>query len=42
LLVLQMEQLKVDTNDLLSVVKKKVVAASESSMEAFLTVGLAL
>jgi hypothetical protein len=39
-----MEQLKVGTNDLPSVVKKKVVAAaaSVSSTEAFPTVGLAL
>jgi hypothetical protein len=39
-----MEQLKVGTNDLPSVVKKKVVAvaAAGSSMEAFSTVGLAL
>jgi hypothetical protein len=39
-----MEQLKVDTNELSSVVKKKVVAAamSMSSMEAFPTAGLAL
>jgi hypothetical protein len=44
LLVLQMEQLKVGTNDLPSVAKKKVVAAttSVSSMEAFPTTGLAL
>jgi hypothetical protein len=39
-----MEQLKVGTNDLLSVVKKKVAiaAASVSSTEAFPMVGLAL
>jgi hypothetical protein len=39
-----MEQLKVGTNDLPSVVKKKVIttAASVSSMEAFPTAGLAL
>jgi hypothetical protein len=39
-----MEQLKVGTNDLSYVAKKKVVAAvaSVSSMEAFLTMGLAL
>jgi hypothetical protein len=34
--------LKVDTNDLPSVAKKKVVVASVPSMEAFPTVGLAL
>jgi hypothetical protein len=39
-----MEQLKVGTNDLPSVPKRKVAAAttSVSSTEAFLTVGLAL
>jgi hypothetical protein len=39
-----MEQLKVGTNDLSSVAKKKVVAVltSLSSTEAFPTVGLAL
>jgi hypothetical protein len=39
-----MEQLKVGTDDLSSVVKKKVAAAtaSVSSMEAFPTAGLAL
>jgi hypothetical protein len=39
-----MEQLNVGTNDLPSVVKKKVVAttASVSSMEAFPTAGLTL
>jgi hypothetical protein len=39
-----MEQLKVDTNELPSVAKKKVVAAtaSVSSTEAFPTAGLAL
>jgi hypothetical protein len=39
-----MEQLKVDTNDLPSVAKKKVAAAAMpvSSTEAFCTVGLAL
>jgi hypothetical protein len=39
-----MEQLKVGTNDLPSVAKKKVVAATTlvSSMEAFPTTGLAL
>jgi hypothetical protein len=39
-----MEQLKVDTNDLPSVVKKKVIvaAASVSSTEAFPMAGLAL
>jgi hypothetical protein len=39
-----MEQLKIGTNDLPSVVKKKVIAAVTSglSTEAFLTVGLAL
>jgi hypothetical protein len=39
-----MEQLKVGTNDLPLVAKKKVVAAavSVSSMEAFPTAGLAL
>jgi hypothetical protein len=37
-----MEQLKVGTNDLLSVVKKKIVAVSVSSTEAFPTMGLAL
>jgi hypothetical protein len=39
-----MKQLKVDTNDLLSVAKKKVAvsAASVSSTEAFPMVGLAL
>jgi hypothetical protein len=39
-----MEQLKIDTNDLPSVAKKKVIAAvtSVSSTEAFLAVGLAL
>jgi hypothetical protein len=39
-----MEQLKVDTNDLSSVAKKKVTAAaaSMSSTEAFPTTGLAL
>jgi hypothetical protein len=39
-----MEQLKVGTNDLPSVAKKKVTvdAASVSSLEAFPTVGLAL
>jgi hypothetical protein len=39
-----MEQLKVDTNDLPSVVKKKVIvaAASVSSTEAFPMTGLAL
>jgi hypothetical protein len=39
-----MEQLKVDTNDLLSVEKKKVdmATASVTSMEAFPMVGLAL
>jgi hypothetical protein len=44
LFILQMEQLKIDTNDLLSVAKKKVIAAvtSVSSTEAFLAVGLAL
>jgi hypothetical protein len=38
-----MEQLKVGTNDLLSVVKKKVAAATAmvSSTEAFPTAGLA-
>jgi hypothetical protein len=42
LLVLRMEQLKVDTNDLPSVTKKKVtaVAASVSSTEAFPTAEL--
>jgi hypothetical protein len=44
LLVLRMEQLKVGTNDLPSVAKKKVVAATTlvSSMEAFPTTRLAL
>jgi hypothetical protein len=44
LLVLQMEQLKVGTNDLPSVTKKKVTVATMlvSSMEAFPTVRLAL
>jgi hypothetical protein len=44
LLILQIEQLKVGTNGLPSVAKKKVVAAaaSVSSTEAFPTVGLAL
>jgi hypothetical protein len=44
LLILRMEQLKVGTNDLASVEKKKVVVAvaSMSSTEAFLTAGLAL
>jgi hypothetical protein len=44
LLVLRMEQLKVDTNDLLSVAKKKVAATATSvlSTEAFPTAGLAL
>jgi hypothetical protein len=44
LLVLRMEQLKVGTNDLPSVVKKKVIAATASvpSTEAFPTAGLAL
>jgi hypothetical protein len=44
LLILRIEQLKVDTNDLPSVAKKKVVAAaaSVSSMEAFPTAWLAL
>jgi hypothetical protein len=44
LLVLRMKQLKVDTNDLLSVVKKKVTVAvaSVSSTEAFPMMGLAL
>jgi hypothetical protein len=42
LLVLRMEQLKVGTNELPSVVKKNVVAASRSSTEAFPTAGLAL
>jgi hypothetical protein len=39
-----MEQLKVDTNDLPSVVKKKVIVAvaSVSSTEAFPMAGLAL
>jgi hypothetical protein len=39
-----MEQLKVGTNDLPSMVKKNVVAAvvSVSTMKAFPTVGLAL
>jgi hypothetical protein len=39
-----MKQLKVGTNDLLSVVKKKVIVAvaSMSSMEAFPMMGLAL
>jgi hypothetical protein len=37
-----MEQLKVGTNDLPKVVKKKAAAASMSSMESFPTVGLAL
>jgi hypothetical protein len=37
-----MEQLKVCTNDFPSVVKKKVIAASVSSTEAFPTAGLAL
>jgi hypothetical protein len=39
-----MEQLKIDTNDLPSVAKKKVIAAVTlvSSTEAFLAVGLAL
>jgi hypothetical protein len=39
-----MEQLKVDTNDLPSVVKKNIaaVAVSVSSTEAFPTTGLAL
>jgi hypothetical protein len=39
-----MEQLKVGTNDLASVAKKKVAVAvaSMSSTEAFLTTGLAL
>jgi hypothetical protein len=37
-----MEQLKVGTSDLASVAKKKVVAASVSSTEAFPTTGLAL
>jgi hypothetical protein len=35
LLILRMEQLKVDTNDLSSVIKKKVHVASESSTKAF-------
>jgi hypothetical protein len=44
LLVLRMEQLKVDTNDLLSVAKKKVatVVVSMLSTEAFPMVGLVL
>jgi hypothetical protein len=44
LLILQIEQLKVGTNDLPSVAKKKVIAAtaSVSSTEAFPTMGLAL
>jgi hypothetical protein len=44
LLVLRMEQLKVDTNDLLSVAKKKVatVVVSMLSTEAFPTAGLVL
>jgi hypothetical protein len=44
LLVLQMEQLKVGTNDLPSVAKKKVTVAAMlvSSMEVFPTVRLAL
>jgi hypothetical protein len=37
-----MKQLKVGTNDLSLVAKKKVTAASVSSTEAFSTVGLAL
>jgi hypothetical protein len=37
-----MEQLKVGTNELLSVVKKKIVVASGSSTEAFPMAGLAL
>jgi hypothetical protein len=37
-----MEQLKVGTNDLLSVVKKKVDAASVLSTESFSMAGLAL
>jgi hypothetical protein len=37
-----MEQLNVGTNELPSVVKKKVVAVSWSSTEAFPTAGLAL
>jgi hypothetical protein len=37
-----MEQLKVGTNDLLLVVKKKVATSLVSSMEAFSMVGLAL
>jgi hypothetical protein len=37
-----MEQLKVGTNESLSVVKKKIVVASGSSTEAFPMVGLAL
>jgi hypothetical protein len=41
-LVLQMEQLKVGTNDLSSVAKKKVVVVFGSSTEAFPTTGLAL
>jgi hypothetical protein len=43
-LILRIEQLKVGTNDLPSVEKKKVaaVAASVSSMEAFPMAGLAL
>jgi hypothetical protein len=42
LLVLRIKQLKVGTNELPSVAKKKVAAASESSTEAFPTAGLAL
>jgi hypothetical protein len=44
LLILRIEQLKVGTNDLLSVVNKKVIAAaaSVSSTEAFPMAGLAL
>jgi hypothetical protein len=44
LLILQMELLKVGTNDLPSVAKKKVAAAAAlvSSTETFPTVGLAL
>jgi hypothetical protein len=37
-----MEQLKVCANDLPSVAKKKVIAVSVSSMEAFPMVGLTL
>jgi hypothetical protein len=42
LLVLRIKQLKVGTNELPSVAKKKVAVASESSTEAFPTAGLAL